>query len=137
VALPGRESARQSVHADFVDKFAECHADIVTWGKKKRQEGFWGLTWAIRRVTNWAWKDAKGTESGMTDTEQLIELTKRWNTFEDIPRSQQIECAEIGKRLNAQGGMQAMQKAYYAAKFHNKAASTIQAYWHGIGDWQW
>lgn len=71
------------------------------------------------------------------DTQQLCELTKRWNQHEDIPRSQQLECAEIGKRINARGGMAAMQEAYYAAKRRNTAASVIAAYWHGVGDWQW
>lgn len=68
---------------------------------------------------------------------QLCELTKRWNQHEDIPRSQQLECADIGKRINAAGGMAAMQEAYYAAKRINPAASVVAAYWHGIGDWQW
>jgi hypothetical protein len=69
--------------------------------------------------------------------QQLCELTKRWTIHEDIPRSQQLECAEIGKRLNALGGMAAMQHAYYEAKNQNRAAATLAAYWHGIGDWQW
>jgi hypothetical protein len=67
----------------------------------------------------------------------LIDLTKRWNQFEDIPRSQQLECADIGKRINAVGGFAAMQSAYREAKARNRSASVIQAYWHGIGDWQW
>lgn len=70
-------------------------------------------------------------------TKQLLDLTKRWNQFEDIPRSQQLECANIGKALNAQGGMDAMRTAYYEATAKNRAASVIAAYWHGIGDWQW
>lgn len=69
--------------------------------------------------------------------EQLKDLTKRWNDHEDIPRSQQLECADIGKKLNALGGMDLMTEAYYVAKGQNRAASPIQAYWHGIGDWQW
>lgn len=73
----------------------------------------------------------------MTDVEQLCELTKRWTQYEDVPRSQQLECTAIGKRIHAAGGMAAMQEAYYAAKRKNPVASVIAAYWHGIGDWQW
>lgn len=68
---------------------------------------------------------------------QLCELTKRWTTYEDIPKSQQYECREIGKRLWSLGGMNAMMQAYYVAKGNNLAASTVQAYWDGIGDWRW
>ena len=68
---------------------------------------------------------------------QLRELTKRWNEHEDIPKSQQYECREIGRKLNALGGMQLMVDAYYDARAHNRAASTVQAYWDGIGDWRW
>lgn len=68
---------------------------------------------------------------------QLCELTKRWTIYEDIPKSQQHECREIGTRLWSLGGMNAMTQAYYAAKAENPAAITVQAYWDGIGDWRW
>ncbi len=68
---------------------------------------------------------------------QLCELTKRWNTFEDIPKSQQHECRSIGERLHGLGGMNAMRQAYYAAKADNPAASVVAAYWDGVGEWQW
>ena len=73
----------------------------------------------------------------MDPVAQLLDLTKRWNEYEDIPRSQQLECRHIGEALNSAGGMKAMQDAYYAAKGQNRAASTIQAYWDGIGEWRW
>ena len=47
----------------------------------------------------------KTTESAV---QQLLELTKRWNAHEDVPRSQQIECRQIGERLHAAGGKSAM-----------------------------
>ena len=68
---------------------------------------------------------------------QLRELTRRWNTYEDIPRSQQLECRKIGTQLHAIGGEALMLDAYYDAKGQNLAASTIQAYWDGVGDWRW
>lgn len=77
------------------------------------------------------------SEQKTTLIEQLKDLTKRWNDHEDIPRSQQLECAEIGKKLNTIGGMDLMTEAYYAAKGQNRSASPIQAFWLGIGDWQW
>lgn len=68
---------------------------------------------------------------------QLHELTSRWNTFEDVPRSQQLECTAIGKKLHAAGGEALMRDAYYDVTGQNRAASVIAAYWHGIGEWQW
>lgn len=70
-------------------------------------------------------------------TEQLCELTKRWTTYEDIPRSQQEECRAIGRKLNACGGFKAMQDAYYEATSKNRAALVLAAYFDGIGDWIW
>lgn len=77
------------------------------------------------------------TNPSKTEIEQLLDLTKRWNHYEDVPKSQQYECAEIGRRINASGGFAAMQDAYREAKSHNKAASVVAAYWDGIGDWRW
>jgi hypothetical protein len=68
---------------------------------------------------------------------QLRELTSRWTTYEDIPASQQSECKEIGKKLWHMGGMNLMQEAYYEARDANRAASSIQPFWDGIGDWRW
>lgn len=68
--------------------------------------------------------------------EQLINLTSRWNAHEDIPKSQQIECRDIGKAIYGLGGMAAMQNAYRTAHGHNRAAHVVQLYWHDIGDWQ-
>ena len=69
--------------------------------------------------------------------EQLRALTRNWNNHEDIPRSQQLECRDIGRKLNAIGGKQLMTDAYYDAKATNNYVAVIQAYWDGIGDWQW
>ena len=68
---------------------------------------------------------------------QLRELTKRWNAYEEIPMSQQRECREIGRVLNALGGMALMQEAYYDAHGENRCASVVAAYWDGIGEWRW
>lgn len=72
-----------------------------------------------------------------TLTEQLCDLTKRWNETDLVPGSQQKECTEIGRKLDKLGGMTAMQDAYYAAKGQNRCASIVQAYFDGIGDWRW
>lgn len=77
------------------------------------------------------------SESATELRAQLLDVTKRWNAYEDVPRSQQLECADIGKKLHAIGGTNLMREAYYDAKAINKAACVIAAYWHGIGDWQW
>lgn len=69
--------------------------------------------------------------------DQLCDLTKRWNDHEDIPRSQQLECRTIGEKLNDLGGCHAMREAYREAKARNTSVHVIQAYWDGIGDWQW
>jgi hypothetical protein len=69
--------------------------------------------------------------------DQLCELTKRWTAHEDIPRSQQLECTDIGKRIHALGKEALMRDAYYHVTRPNRAASVVAAYWHGIGDWQW
>lgn len=70
-------------------------------------------------------------------TEQLCDLTSRWTEYEDIPASQKSECRSIGERLNKIGGISAMQDAYYEAKGRNRAASSIQPFWDGVGDWRW
>lgn len=70
-------------------------------------------------------------------TSELVDLTKGWSQFADVPKGQQITCAAIGRRLHSMGGKAAMQEAYYKAKASNRAAGVIAAYWHGIGDWQW
>ena len=68
---------------------------------------------------------------------QLQELTKRWNDYEDVPRSQQAECRKIGEKIHALGGEALMRDAYYDAKAHNRFCTVVQAYWDGIGDWRW
>ena len=70
-------------------------------------------------------------------TADLIALTTHWTEHEDVPGSQEGKCKEIGRRLHELGGMHAMQEAYREAKATNRAASVVQAFWHGIGDWQW
>jgi len=70
-------------------------------------------------------------------TNQLLDLSKRWNIHELVPRSQEAECREIGRKLNTLGGKELMTEAYYAATADNRAASVIAAYWDGIGDWRW
>ncbi len=69
--------------------------------------------------------------------DQLCELTKRWTAYEDIPKSQQAECRNIGRVLHAIGEETLMREAYYTAKAQNPAASVVAAYWDGIGVWQW
>lgn len=68
---------------------------------------------------------------------ELLNLTRHWTTYEDVPVSQKRKCKEIGTALNVAGGMPLMREAYYAAKAENPAASAVQAYWDGIGDWRW
>lgn len=70
-------------------------------------------------------------------TEQLCDITRSWTDWEDIPPAQAAECKNIGVALNELGGMDAMQNAFYEAKGRNRAASTVQAFWHGVGNWQW
>ena len=70
-------------------------------------------------------------------SEQLCELTKRWTIHEDIPRSQQSECRDIGRKLHGFGGEAAMRDAYYEAIGRNRAASMVAAYFDGIGEWRW
>ena len=72
-----------------------------------------------------------------TVTDQLCELTKRWTAYEDIPRSQQSECRDIGRKLHALGGEQAMRDAYYEATARNRAATVLAAYFDGIGEGRW
>jgi hypothetical protein len=69
--------------------------------------------------------------------DQLCELTKRWNIYEDVPKSQQAECRAIGLVIYELGQEPLMREAYYTAKGLNKAASVVAAYWDGIGGWQW
>jgi hypothetical protein len=69
--------------------------------------------------------------------QQLFDLTRNWNSFEDVPRSQQIECRQIGEKLHADGGIEKMRSAYYAAKERNLHVHVIQAYWDKVGDWRW
>lgn len=70
-------------------------------------------------------------------TAKLCELTKPWNEFDLVPKVQQEQCRAIGEALNALGGIEVMQDAYYEAKRKNRAASSIQPYWDGVGDWRW
>jgi len=84
---------------------------------------------------------AAGRGDEMSDiralTDQLCELTKRWTPYEDIPRSQQAECRDIGRKLHALGAEAAMRDAYYEATGRNRAAMVIAAYFDGIGEWRW
>lgn len=70
-------------------------------------------------------------------TDELVNLTQFWNEQEDIPKSQQAACRKIGQKLHEAGGFRFMVDAYYHAKARNRHASTVQAYWDGIGDWRW
>lgn len=70
-------------------------------------------------------------------TDELVNLTQFWTEHEDVPRSQQLKAAEIGRKLNELGGYRFMVDAFYHAKARNRYASTVQAYWDGIGDWRW
>ncbi len=69
--------------------------------------------------------------------EQLRDLTKRWNRYEDIPESQRSECRNIGTQLHSLGRERLMRIAYYDAKEANPEVHTIQAFWDGIGEWRW
>ena len=75
------------------------------------------------------------TQAELTD--QLCDLTSRWTEYEDIAGSQKGECRQIGEALNRLGGMSAMRDAYYEAKGRNRAASSIQPFWDGVGEWRW
>ncbi len=77
------------------------------------------------------------TKSQADLTSQLCDLTSRWTAYEGIPASQKAECRSIGESLNKLGGISAMRDAYYEAKGRNRAASSIQPYWDGVGDWRW
>jgi hypothetical protein len=77
------------------------------------------------------------SKTGTALTEQLCELTSRWTEYEDIPASQKSECRQIGVELNKLGGTSAMRDAYYEAKGRNRAASSIQPFWDGVGEWRW
>lgn len=68
---------------------------------------------------------------------ELRRVTEQWNTHEDVPKSQQALCRQIGVRLHALGGEELMREAYYDAKDNNRYVTAIQAYWDGIGDWRW
>lgn len=78
---------------------------------------------------------AESTENALIN--QLIDLTKRWNSYEDVPKSQQAECRKIGQQLHATGGEALMRAAYYSARDYNRDVHVIQAYWDGIGNWRW
>ncbi len=60
-----------------------------------------------------------------TPTERLIELIKDWNAHDLVPKNQQQECRKIGEELNADGGINAMREAYYAAEATNRNASNV------------
>ena len=68
---------------------------------------------------------------------KLIELTKQWNPFDDVPEVQQKECREIGEAFNELGGIDVMREAYYRVKAINQCCSVMAAYWDGIGEWKW
>lgn len=70
-------------------------------------------------------------------TLRLIALTAEWNEHEDVPKSQQYKCRAIGEALHELGGMDMMVEAYRDVHRLNRAATVVQAYWDGIGDWQW
>lgn len=80
---------------------------------------------------------AMTTKTATALTEQLCDLTSRWTVYEDIPASQKSECRLIGIELNKLGGLSVMRDAYYEAKGRNRAASSIQPFWDGVGDWRW
>jgi hypothetical protein len=64
---------------------------------------------------------------------QLVELTKRWNP---LPRSQQLECARIGRELDAIGGKGLVIEAYNAAMLANPlphVSVVIQDSWDAVG----
>ena len=67
----------------------------------------------------------------------LAALSDQWAMDGQVPGFQIAECVAIGRELYNLGGEALMQEAYYHAKGSNRCASVIQAYWDGIGDWQW
>lgn len=77
------------------------------------------------------------SDQGAALRDRLCDLTKRWTAHEDVRKSEQAECREIGQKLNDLGGMDLMREAYREAHGRNRAASVIQAYWDGVGDWRW
>ena len=70
-------------------------------------------------------------------TDELCDLTRYWNAYEDVSKNEQAKCRDIGARLHNVGGFKAMTDAYYHAKASNRHAGVVQAYWNGVGDWVW
>lgn len=70
-------------------------------------------------------------------TAHLCTLVAPWTQDGLHSDETKADCRRVGERLNKIGGMEAMINAYYEAKASNRCASVVQAYWDGIGDWQW
>lgn len=68
---------------------------------------------------------------------RLSTLIKDWNEFDLVPDEQKEEAKQIGELLYKQGGHQLMMDGYYHVKQQNRCASVLQAFWDGIGVWQW
>lgn len=70
-------------------------------------------------------------------TARLCRMVEPWTTDGLHSTTTKAICRRIGMQINEIGGKPAMITAYYDAKAVNRCASVIQAYWDGIGDWQW
>jgi len=68
--------------------------------------------------------------------QELLDLSRWWTEYEDVPKSQQTRCIALGKQLHVEGGEDLMREVYYRVKQENRAASVMRYYWDGIGDWR-
>lgn len=67
---------------------------------------------------------------------RLIEATASWRRDRAPPGSEMALVAEIGRRLDALGGIEMMREAYYEACAENRCPHDIQIAWDGIGVWK-
>ena len=67
----------------------------------------------------------------------LVEITRGLNSYSDVPPSVKQKAKELGKKLEAGGGKDWMQDAYYEVHSRNQAAANVlRYYWSGIGEWR-
>lgn len=71
-----------------------------------------------------------------TSIEDLLQVISKWNEHDLVGEEDQSRVKEIGKKLCSVGGMDGMQKAYYAAQEKNRCAALLNYLWDGIGDWR-
>ena len=67
--------------------------------------------------------------------DELYRLISFWTLHEDIRETERRTAVRIGKAFYDIGGERLMRDAYYNARARNRAASVLNLYWNGIGDW--